>query len=202
VAARPRSLLHPHRLGRALAWFALAGVLATAASAAAATPMHFTLEDVRGARVPVGAPEQQRTTIVIFMSRRCKDASNTFARVVDEKLLDGPVELVGIVDVHRYGGILKRVALSYMRKSAEEARVHRRQRRVARGVDASDRYVDRWHLIGDFDGALFARFGVAPEPAQPLAFVVDRSGAVHGPYRDVPSLLAAAAQTGVVAVAP
>ena len=175
-----------------LARFALGGLLALAASAAVpAASLHFTVEDVLGARVAVGAPGQARPTIVIFMSRRCSDASAAFARGVDEALLDQPVDSIGIVDVRRYGGMLRRLATSYLRKSAHEAQQHRRQRRVARGIDASPEVVGRWHLVGDFDGALFARFGVTAEPARPVAFVLGRSGAVHGPYGDVPSVVAA-----------
>ncbi|MCU1281683.1 MAG: hypothetical protein JWM53_5229, partial [bacterium] len=123
------------------------------------------------------------------MSQRAREASSTFARAVDESLLNAPVEEVGIVDVRRYGGVLRRLASSYLRKSADEVLVHRRERRLARGVDASPEFVNRWHLIGDFDGSLFDRFGVEYEPARPLAFVLGRDGALHGPFADVASVL-------------
>jgi hypothetical protein len=53
--------------------------------------------------------------------------------------------------------------------------------------------VERWHLVPDFDGSLFARFAVAPDPEHPLAFVVDRQGNAQGPYRDAAGILAALA---------
>lgn len=169
-----------------LALSLLGGALA---HAGATGPVQLSLEGVLGDAIRLGPPEQTRTTIVYFMSRRAKDESSAFARIVDETLLNAPVESVGIVDVRKYGGILRRVATSYLRKSADDARVHRRDRRVAKGVDSSPEFVNRWHLIGDFDGSLFARFGVEREPARPLAFVLDRAGGVQGPFADAPSLV-------------
>lgn len=168
----------------------LASVLFVAAVASAA-PVELHVADVLGERVDV-APHAHNPTVLIFMSRTAKDASSLFARTVDERLLDQPVELVGIVDVRRYGGIFRGLATSRMRRSEEEARVARRQRRLDHGVDASPAAVDRWHLVGDFDGALFRRFGVETEPAQPVAFVVDGAGELHGPFRDVDTVVAAA----------
>ena len=130
-------------------------------------------------------------TVIFFMSKRCKEASAAFAKAVDERLLDQPVESVGVVDVRRYSGFLRGMCTSYLKRSAEESRVKRRERRQARGVDASQTAVDRWHLIGDFDGSLFSRFGVESEPSQPLAFVVDAGGKLHGPFRDVDPVVAA-----------
>ena len=167
----------------------LAIVLSVAAVAAAPVELHVL--DVLGERVDV-APDAPNPTVLIFMSRTARDASSLFARTVDERLLDRPVELVGIVDVRRYGGIFRGLATSRMRRSEEEARVARRQRRLAHGVDASPAAVDRWHLVGDFDGALFRRFGVEAEPAQPVAFVVDGAGELHGPFHDVDAVVAAA----------
>ncbi|HEX6837279.1 MAG TPA: hypothetical protein VF334_11935 [Polyangia bacterium] len=158
--------------------------------AVAAAPVELHVVDVVGERVDV-APDAAAPTVLIFMSRRAKEASSAFARTVDERLLDRPIEEVGIVDVRPYGGILRRLATSLMRSSVTEARAHRRERREARGVDASPAAVDRWHLVGDFDGALFRRFGVEAEPAQPVAFVIDRAGALHGPFRDVDAVVAA-----------
>jgi hypothetical protein len=152
--------------------------------ARAITPVQLALHGVLGDAVSLGPPRQARTTVVFFMSRRAKEASAKLASAVDEMLLQAPVELVGIVDVRRYGGMLRSLATSYMKKSADEALRQRRERRLARGVDASPDVVNRWHLIGDFDGALFERFGVEREPARPLAFVLDRDGGVHGPYAD------------------
>ena len=163
--------------------------LDAAAQASAAPPLH--LVDVLGHPVSLAAPARE-PTVLIFMSRTAKDASAAFARAVDERLLDRPIESVDIVDLRRYGGVLRGLATSYLRRSAEEARVRRRERREARGVDASPAAIDRWHLIGDFDGSLFARFGVGAEPKQPLAFVVDRAGALHGPFHDVDPVVAAA----------
>jgi hypothetical protein len=170
----------------------VAGVLfATERGARAAGRVELTLTGVLGDPVHLGPPRQQRPTIVYFMSRRAQEESSTLARSVDEALLNAPVEAVGIVDLRRYGGILRRLATSYVRKSATEALDHRRRRRLAKGLDASAEYVNRWHLIGDFDGALFDRFGVEREPAHPRAFVLDRDGAVHGPFGDTAGVLAA-----------
>jgi hypothetical protein len=171
---------------RILAAAAVVTTLAAAAPRASAVELH--LVDVLGNRVDVTAPAP---AVLIFMSKRAKDASAAFARDVDQRLLAVPVESIGIVDVRRYGGLLRKLATSYLKRAAEDARVTRRERRQARGVDASPAAVDRWHLIGDFDGTIFGRFGVAPDPEQPLAFVLDRGGDVHGPFRDVERVVAA-----------
>jgi hypothetical protein len=175
----------------------LVALVTVEAGAHAAGAMHLSLQGVLGDAVSLGPPQQARTTIVYFMSRRAKDDSSAFARAVDETLLNAPVESVGIVDVRRYGGILRRLATSYLRKSADEALAHRRERRQAKGIDASPEFVNRWHLVGDFDGSLFSRFGVVSEPAHPLAFVLDRTGDVYGPFADVKSLLSAVRDHGI-----
>jgi hypothetical protein len=164
---------------------ALLGMLA---GRAAAFELHIT--DVLGKPVNVAAPTGS-PTIFFLMSKRAQDASAAFARAVDERLLDKPIESIGIVDVRRYAGMLRGLCTTYLRRSAEESKVKRRERRQAHGVDASPEAVDRWHLVGDFDGSLLARFGVANEPEQPLAFVVDGSGALHGPFREVDRVVAA-----------
>jgi hypothetical protein len=162
------------------------------ASAQRLAPLHLT--DVLNNELQLGAAARPSLpTVIIFMSKSAKDASATFARTVDERLLDRPIESIGIVDVRRYSGVLRRLATSYLVRSAEEAKVRRRERRQARGVDASAQAVDRWHLVGDFDGSLFARFGVAAEPKQPLAFVVDPAGTLHGPFHEVDKVIAALA---------
>ncbi len=170
---------------------------ALAGSAHAADPVQLSMQGVLGDAVHLGPPAQARTTIVYFMSQRAKDASSAFARTVDETLLNAPVEAVGIVDVRRYGGLMRRLASSYLRKSADEALAHRRERRLASGLDASAEFVNRWHLVGDFDGSLFERFGVEREPARPLAFVLDRQGGVHGPFAEVAGVLAAVRAQGI-----
>ena len=170
-----------------LAAFALFGANV---AQAAASPVELHIVDVLGTKVDV-APQAHARTVLIFMSRRAKDASAAFARAVDERLIDRPIESIGVVDVRRYAGMLRSLATSYLRRSAEDAKVKRRERRVARGVDASPAAVDRWHLIGDFDGSLFARFGVEAEPKEPLAFVVDTAGELHGPFREVDCVVAA-----------
>jgi hypothetical protein len=171
----------------------LLGGLPPAARADAAAPVHLAVDDVLGERVVLGAPEQARATIVFFMSRRAQEAATAFARAVDEQLLDRPVEHVSIVDVQRFGGLLRSIATARLRTAATDARARRRARRVAAGCDSSDGVVNRWHLIGDFDGSLFGRFGVGRDPAKPLAYVVDRAGAVHGPYFDAASVTSAIA---------
>jgi hypothetical protein len=163
----------------------------TAARPGHAGPLKLAIEGVLGDRVALGPPGQSRTTVVIFMSRRAKDECARFGRELDERTLDRVLESVAVVDVHRYGGWLRRMALSRLRKSAEEALARRRERRTERGADASDEVVGRWHLVGDFDGALFSRFAVALDPEHPVAFVLDRGGLVRGPYRDVAAVLAA-----------
>jgi hypothetical protein len=127
------------------------------------------------------------------MSRTAKDEAATFLRDLDEHLLNGPIESVGIVDVRDYGGITRGLVQRRLKKALEEGRDRRRERREQRGIDASPSYVNRWHLVGDFDGALASRFGVGPEPAHPVAFVVDRCGVVNGPLRDVGRVLTAVA---------
>jgi hypothetical protein len=176
------------RFAAALAVAATLCLGALARASAAAPPLSLDAVDVLGNPVHVAA---HQPAVLIFMSKRARDASAAFARAVDEKLLDRPVESISIVDVRRYAGVLKSLASSYLRRSAEEGKVKRRERRQAAGVDASATAVDRWHLIGDFDGSLFARFGVEAEPKQPLAFVVDAGGALHGPFRDVAPVVAA-----------
>ena len=174
---------------RPIATVALAtALLLPAAGRAHAFELHAV--DVLGQPVHVAAATRV-PTIFIFMSKSAKDASATFARTLDERLLDKPVESVGVVDVRRYAGILRGLCTRYLKRSAEESKVVRRERRLAHGVDASPAAVERWHLIGDFDGSIFARFGVEAEPKQPLAFVVDGGGALHGPFRDVDPVVAA-----------
>ncbi|MDB4970257.1 MAG: hypothetical protein JWN44_5946 [Myxococcales bacterium] len=179
----------PRRLQVVLA--ALVPFMGVEAGARATSRMQLSVQGVLGDAVNLGPPYQARPTILVFMSRRAKDESSAFARALDETLLNAPVESVGVVDVRRYAGLLRRVATSYLKKSASEALDHRRERRVAMGIDASAEVVNRWHLIGDFDGALFERFSVEREPARPLAFLVDRDGGVHGPFADVTSVVSA-----------
>jgi hypothetical protein len=181
------------RIAGAMALVVVSG-LAFEVRAGGPATLPLVLDGVLGDRVELGSPQQKRTTVVIFMSRRSKDASSGFARSIDEKLLNGPVESVGIVDVRKYSGLMRRLAQSYLRKSAEESRSRRRDRRTAAGIDASAEFVNRWHLVGDFDGSLFARFGVDAEPDKPLAFVLSRDGSVRGPYRDVDALLRSVAE--------
>lgn len=167
--------------------------LSLEAHAAGSSKVKLSCDGVLGDHVSLGQPSQLRPTIVFFMSRRAQDESSSFARAIDEQLLDVPIEEVGVVDTHRYGGLLRGIAMRHLKSSANEALQHRRERRINKGVDASPERVNCWHLIGDFDGSLFALFGVEPEPAHPLAFVVDRSGTVAGPFRDVAGVLSAGA---------
>jgi hypothetical protein len=161
------------------------------AAPAVAAPLPLRLEGVLGEPIALGPPAQARTTIVFFMSRATRDESAAFARAVDEQLLTAPVESIGIVDMHRYGGLLRGLAMSALRRATAEGRQRRRERREAHRVDASPTVVDRWHMVGDFDGTLFDRFGVGRDPAHPVAFVLDRAGGLHGPFRDAASLVSA-----------
>jgi hypothetical protein len=145
--------------------------------------------DCLGEPVRLGGAEQKGVTIVYFMSRESKDESADLARGVDERLLEAPIDQVGIVDVHKFGGVTKPVASYQLRKSAGEGRDRRRKRREEHHVDASDALVKRWHLIGDFDGALLKHFGVEQNIQHPLAFVVEPDGRLHGPYHDVASVV-------------
>lgn len=180
ASSSTRRLSPARQIGHALL------VLLALSRAAAASPdrVHLELRDVNGQPVVVGAPEHQRTTVLFFMSRTSREASTAFARAVDELLLGRAVDSVAIVDVRRYAGLLTRgFALRAMQKSVTEARERRRQRRLASRVDPSSS-VEGWHLVADFDGALFTHFGIAQEPAGPLAFLVDRAGRLYGPYVD------------------
>jgi len=123
------------------------------------------------------------------MGTRNNEQSAAFARTIDEQLLNRPIEIVGVVDVRRYAGLTRPLALTYLRRSARDGREHRRARRVERGIDASPLVVNRWHLVGDFEGALFSQFGVERDPPAPIAWLVDRLGVRHGPYREVGPLL-------------
>lgn len=202
LRARARSTCYPKRTlsnpQRPLRFFAriLAGLalVAAAGNVSAARSVQLDVDAVLGEHVTLGPPSQARTTVVFFMSRKAESESTAFGRDIDERLLDAAIESVAIVDMHPYAGWLRRLATSRLKKSAEEARVHRRERRVARGIDASNDVINRWHLIGDFDGALFSRFGVAADLAHPIAFVLDKSGTVLGPFHDVPAVAAAVGQ--------
>lgn len=176
-----------HTLARVLV-VALA-LAAPIARARAAGPVRLDLRDVLGERVAL--PAAARATVLLFMSRRAGDECNAFGRDLDEQLLDAPIESVAFVDVRRYAGWLRRLAESRMKKSALEAREHRRARRLEHGANASSDVVNRWHLVGDFDGALFSQFGVEGEPEHPLAFVLDPKGALRGPFREVRAVVAA-----------
>jgi hypothetical protein len=179
---------------RLAATLSLVGALLCTSFARASAPrLPVDMVDALGQHVSVNGAANA-PTVLFFMSKRAKDASAAFARTVDERLLDRPVESIGIVDMRKYSGMLKGLASSYLRRSAEESKIKRRERRQAAGVDASPAAVDRWHLVGDFDGSLFSRFGVEADPAQPLAFVVDGSGAVRGPFHDVDPVVQALAE--------
>jgi hypothetical protein len=145
--------------------------------------------DALGERVQLG-PGQKRIAVVYFMSERAKDESAALARTIDERLLNAPMDTIGIVDVRKYG-FLKSLVNSHLRKAEWESRDHRRVLRLEHGIDASPEFVNRWHLLGDFDGKLFDRFSVEKNPARPVAFVLDKSGEVHGPYRETRDLLVA-----------
>src|SRR6478735_1100646 len=89
---------------------ALVALVAVELRGQAAEPVHVSLQGVLGDSVCLGAPEQARPTIVYFMSRSAKDESSSFARAVDEILLNAPVESVGTVDLRKYAGVLRRLA--------------------------------------------------------------------------------------------
>jgi hypothetical protein len=172
-SGRPSSLV-PRWMAPSLVVLVLTAAAAPVSSAALGS---LALDGALGEHVRVG-PQPSRPTIVFFMSQRAADECAAFGRKVDEEMLEADVESLAIVDVRRYAGWMRTAATYQLRKSAEEALAHRRERRRAHGRDASDEVVRRWHLIGDFDGALFARFGVAPDLAHPLAFVIDKRGAL------------------------
>jgi hypothetical protein len=157
-------------------------------------PLHLALDGVLGERCVLGAPEQPRPTIVFFMGPRAQAESAAFGRTVDEVTLAADVETIAVADVQRYGGWLRSMATSRLRKAAADALSRRRTRRQAHGAVAREDVVARWHLVADFDGSLFTRFAVAANPQHPLAFVVDRRGNVQGPYRDAAGVVAALAK--------
>jgi hypothetical protein len=163
------------------------------ARASSLPPIHLTLRGVLGEPISFGAPDQARTTIVFIMSRRAQDESSNFGREVDERTLDADVESVAVIDMRRYGGWLRNIAVSRLRKAAEESLARRRARRLAHSRTLDEEAIKRWHLVGDFDGALLSRFAVTPDPDHPLAFVLDRRGAPLGPFRQVADVLAAVA---------
>jgi hypothetical protein len=139
---------------------------------------------------PVRLGDHDLTTIVVFLSRGAGDEASDLVRRLDEQLLNRPVQMVGIVDLRKYR-LVRRLADQRLKKSAAESREHRRERRVAHGVDASDTYVRRWHVIGDFDGKLLERFGVAPEPPRPVAFVISACDHRAGPFQELEATLRA-----------
>ncbi len=157
----------------------------------AARSVSLSLTDALGGAVRLGAG-QERVAVVVFMSRSSGDESKKFLRALDEKLLNGPVDSIGVVDLERYGGLWRSIAERRLRSALVEGRAARKERRLACGADASPSFVDRWHLIGDFDGAVLGAFGVDREPPHPVAYVVDRSGALSGPYSELGALVDAA----------
>jgi hypothetical protein len=148
-------------------------------------------KDVLGAPVRLGN-NQERVAVVVLISRTSKDESSELLKGFDERLLNAPIETVSIVDMRKYSGIMHSLAERQLRKSAEESRTKRRQRREAQHADASDAVVNRWHLLGDYDGKLFEKFGAGAEPQHPVGFVVDMTGGLHGPYGELSTLVAAA----------
>src|SRR5437016_3890019 len=72
--------------------------------------LHLWLTDALGDPVVLGAPDQRRVTIVVFMSRGAKEEAAGFLRTLDEKLLNGPVESLGVVDLRKYGGLTRDLA--------------------------------------------------------------------------------------------
>jgi hypothetical protein len=173
--------------------------MSLASQARAEAPLRLTLRGSFGETISLGPPEQARTTIVFIMSPKAQEESNAFGREVDERTLDADIDSVAIVDLHRYGGWLRGLASSRLRKAAEETLARRRARRQGRGADGAngatnnDEIVRRWHLVGDFDGSLLMRFAVAADPGHPLAFVLDRRGALQGPFRQVADVITAVA---------
>jgi hypothetical protein len=147
----------------------LLGLLA-AARPAHARAVELAIDDVLGEHVHIGG---DGVSIVYLMSRAARDEAKALVRAVDERLAGRKVDAIGIVDLHRFGGMFKRMALSAMQRSQREA------------------HTRRWHLCGDFDGALFARFAVERDPAHPLAFVVDKHGEVRGPFASAEAVLGA-----------
>jgi hypothetical protein len=156
--------------------------------------LRLTFNDALGEPVHLGAPGQERVTVVVVMSRSAKNEDAEFLRELDEKLLNGPVDFVGIVDVRKYGGAFVRgIAERKIKQGEKDARAGRRKRREDRGVDASEEYVNRWHLVGDFEGDLLTHFGIDEEPDRPVAFVLDRCGRVGAAHYEVSGVLAAVA---------
>jgi hypothetical protein len=152
--------------------------------------LHLKVTDALGKPVALGAPDQERVTVVIFMSRSSKDEAAEFLGELDTKLLNDPVESLSVVDVRNFGGVMRGIASWQLKRAAADARDKRKQRRETGGLDASEEFIDRWHLVGDFDGKIMDKFGVAAEPQHPVAFVVDRCGVVGEAHRDVGELMA------------
>jgi hypothetical protein len=153
--------------------------------------VRLATDDVLGRPVRVGPSQPGPVSVVYLMTRDSREESSELARDVDKQLLERPIEQVAIVDLHKLSSFSRGIARSQLRKAANESLEKRRQRREAQGVDASPRAVNRWHLIGDFDGRYFELFDVPRDLQHPLVFVVDRSGRVRGPYRDATRVEAA-----------
>jgi hypothetical protein len=147
--------------------------------------------DALGEKVRLGTNPDRLTTVVVLFSRSAAEDASDLIRQLDERLLNGPVQMVGVVDLRKYAHVFRSVAERQLKKSAAESRDRRRERRQKRGVDASPTFVDRWHVIGDFDGSLLLRFHVDPDPSVPVAYVVGSCGQVSGPFHDVEGTLRA-----------
>jgi hypothetical protein len=157
--------------------------------------LHLKMTDALGGSVALGSPDQERVTVVVFMNRDNKDEAADFLRDLDKKLLDEPVDSLGVVDVRKYGGVMRSVANWELKRAAERSRAKRKERREQQGRDVSKDELDRFRLVGDFDGKVLEQFGVGAEPKQVVAFVVDRCGAIGSPHHDVESLMAEVNQT-------
>src|SRR5262245_5706997 len=68
--------------------------------------VQLDVKDVLGAPVRLGN-NQERVSVVVLISRTSKDESSELLKGFDEKLLNSPVESVSIVDMRKYGGIMR-----------------------------------------------------------------------------------------------
>jgi hypothetical protein len=154
--------------------------------------VRLSANDVLGEPVRLGPGTHAPVTVVFFVSHKSEKQSEQLATEVDQKLSDRPLARVTVVDAHKYNGILKGEATKRLKKAAEKTRLQRQKQLAERPARASRKSVDRWYLVGDFDGSWFNAFGLPRDTPLPVAFVVARSGTLSGPYREATAVAAAA----------
>ncbi len=144
----------------------------------------FRARDAAGAWVDLSSYRGRAVALVALTNPYASEQCRAVLAQIDEVLLNEPaLETFLVVDVVGYDNFITRgPARGRLRRSLADARSRRRERRLARGADASDAQIDRFHLVGDFEGRILRLFGVDSFDAGPVAFVVDGDGTVVGPF--------------------